>query len=139
MAIHEAFTAAVGSGVDVEALEAVVRGIVPGAVIGRVPLPADPTDEAAGVRWLVKCASRPADQSLTGPELAALRAAFASAAAITSQRSVELEIDRMSAALKATILALLDQVNVLRSQAGMLTLTRLQFLALVRAKSGGDR
>lgn len=135
MAIYLMFTSTI-SNVDVEALETAIGAIVPGCVVGRIPMPVDPKSGGAGLRWTVKCSARRDDQPFTEAERSAIQAAFDAAVPITTQRAAQYEIDRLPLTTRAILLTLLDQINVLRAGAGLATVTPAQAVAAVRTKAG---
>jgi hypothetical protein len=72
----------------------------------------------------------------TEQQIAATQAAFDSCPALTPQRQAQNEIDNWPISMKAFVLALIEQINVLRLQAGLSTVTPAQALAAIRNKAG---
>lgn len=92
-------------------------------------------DLTAGVQWqhptyLVKKAT-----DWTAPQIATTQTAIDTAPAMTPQRLAQNEIDQWPISMKAFALALVDQINVLRTQAGLPTVTPAQALTAIRNKA----
>lgn len=136
MAIYCTCTSLAGA-LDLEAVETTIRASVPGCVVGRVsvPMPADATDGRL-TYWRVKQPTRTEAEPFTPSEVAAMQAAFDAAPPLTPQRLAQQEIDRMPLPMKAATLTLLDQLNIVRVQAGLPAVGPVAFLAQVRAKAG---
>ncbi len=75
---------------------------------------------------------------LTAPQLAALQTALDSAPAASSRLSAQATIDSWPLELKALVLALIDQLNVIRAAlpVPLGPITPTQALAAVRTKAG---
>ena len=91
-------------------------------------------DAAAIVLWMPPVFVKKA-ADWTAPEIAAVQAAIEAAPVLTDQKAAQLEIDKWPLALKALVLALIDQINVLRTQAGLSIVTPAQALAAIRSKA----
>lgn len=76
------------------------------------------------------------DTAWTAGQVANAQQALDSAPEITPQRLAQNEIDQWPISTKALVLALLDQLNVLRANAGLAAITPAQVLSAVRAKAG---
>ena len=92
-------------------------------------------DAAAGVggifpTYVVKKAA-----DWTPGQITATAAAFATATELTPQRQAQNEIDQWPISMKAFALALVDQINVLRQQAGLSQVSQAQALAAIRNKA----
>lgn len=74
------------------------------------------------------------EQGDTGPQGA--QNALDTTPNITPQRQAQNEIDNWPIALKALALTLLDQINMLRTRAGLPTVSSTQALAAIRDKAG---
>lgn len=74
----------------------------------------------------------------TGPQIASAQNAIDTAPALTSQRQAQNEIDTWTIAQRALVLALIDQLNVIRSKLSppLTDITPAQALAAVRTKAG---
>ncbi len=75
---------------------------------------------------------------LTGSQLTAMQTAIDTSAAMSPQALAQAEIDRWPIAMKALVLALIDQLNVIRAagNAPLPPITPAQALAAIRAKAG---
>ena len=71
----------------------------------------------------------------TAPQITATQAAFDSCPALTPQRQAQNEIDHWPISMQAFALELIDQINVLRTQVGLSTVTPAQALAAIRNKA----
>lgn len=74
----------------------------------------------------------------SGSDITAAQAAIDTAPALTPQRQAQNEIDGWSIAQRALVLALIDQLNVIRSKLSppLADITTAQALAAIRAKAG---
>lgn len=88
----------------------------------------DPFNEG---RWRGKKTS-----AWSGADISATQAALDAAPAITPQTTAQRNVDGWPIETRALVLALLDQINVLRTKAGMATVTPAQALQVVRDKAG---
>ena len=68
-------------------------------------------------------------------QIAATQTAIDTCPALTPQRQAQNEIDQWPISMKAFALALVDQINVLRTQAGLPTVTPAQALTAIRNKA----
>lgn len=75
---------------------------------------------------------------LTAPKIASIQSALDSAPTLTPQRRAQNEIDSWPIAVKALVLALIDQINVIRAElpTPRPPVTPQQALAAIRAKAG---
>lgn len=81
--------------------------------------------------WTVK-----KETAWTPAQQAAVQNLVDTVPALTPQSAAQTEIDGWPIALRALVLALLDQINVLRGQLGLAAITPAQALAAVRQKAG---
>lgn len=134
MAIY--LTIATTSGaIDLDSVETMIRGSVPGCVVARL-LVAAPSDAPVGsTGWRVKHPTRTDAEPFTASEIDAINAAFASAPSLTPQRQAQQDIDRLPLAMKAALLTCLDQINVVRANANLPAIGAAAFLAQVKAKA----
>lgn len=71
----------------------------------------------------------------TSPQILAAMNAIINAAAISPQLTAQNEIDRLPIYLKALVLALLDEINILRQAAGLQPRTPAQAIQAIRNKA----
>lgn len=69
-------------------------------------------------------------------QITQLQSAVDNAPAITPQRLAQNNIDAWTIDMKALVLTLIDQINVLRTAAGLTTITPAQALQSIRNKAG---
>ena len=102
MSVYTTITSARSTIPDWPSLVAAVRGAVDATagVVQRTP-----------TTYLVKTAA-----ALTGPQLTAVQAAIDTTPATSPQLTAQAEIDRLGIREKAILLALIDQLNVIRSK-----------------------
>lgn len=95
------------------------------------------TDATAGIsftdaqHYSVKKATE-----FSNADLTACQAAIDGVAAATPRLAAQADIDRWPIEMRALLLTLLDQINVLRNASGLSTITPAQALNAVRTKAG---
>jgi len=119
----------------VSAYQTFPRGTPPDPVALLAVVRAACGDSTAGVGGGVPAAVVKKATAWSGPEISATQAAIDSCAGLTPQRQAQNEIDRWPISMKAFALALVDQINVLRQQAGLSQVTPAQALQAIRNKA----
>jgi hypothetical protein len=76
------------------------------------------------------------DSAWTAQQITTAQSVVDSAPSLTPQRDAQNAIDSWPIELKALALTLLDQINVLRTRAGLVSITPVQALQAIRDKAG---
>jgi hypothetical protein len=120
---YQTFTAARLTEPDRDSLLAALRGL--DATVG--------VQHDAGPTYVLKKAT-----AWTAPQITAAQAAIESAPAATAALTAQSQIDHWDLALKALVLALIDQLNVIRAAlpTPLPPITPAQALTAVRTKAG---
>lgn len=82
-------------------------------------------------RWIIK-----KETAWTVPQINAAQNILDNAPAITSRLIAQAQLDAISIFDKALVLTLLDQINILRANAGLTTVTPAQAIQAIRTKAG---